>query len=727
MDDPHFHYDNDGSMFYFVWLAAWTIAMIPLSYLGWPKAIDAGSQYITNRIRCLCGECIKKNQRLSKVHPLRPILLWLFRVGLVAAWILLASLAVCAPSKEQHLEVPAVGDIFNPFHILKVQPEATLQEIRQSYHQLVLVLHPDKVTGDQAAFIRLTKAYTELTTGDGLNNYQQNGQPDGPEVVTLGIALPAWLVSAQYGLWVLCLYAVLITVPLPLVVSYWWRGAMRYSGQVLRATIEQQFLILHQNKPLGVRRALMLLSASFEFNRRYNAAMVMRESDNLELRALLRHLSRLDVRTKEQPFCLKYAIKARTILHAHLTRLSLKPATLERDRQLIVRLCPQLIEGLLQSLSQMAQLAYCGHFGFQPNAEAFENVMKLLPMLVQAVWEDKSPLMQLPHINDPLVHALVRQRKDLAIASNSMERFARLSPRDRRTLLRTLNDAEYANAMRVLGHMPLIEMSVHCEVLDDWEGRVVTAGSIVTATITIRRLHMGTLLDTGVEAAAEDVAAAGSAETAPGDRPGAAWLRHSRRGGRAKRKKHTKAGTQSNATGDGCQDRADEPDNADDEEWERLQAAHKQKPPVLFPSKVSHEVHCPLFPDRKQEYWWLYICDRRKHSIITGLCHITDLVDSKEIKLQFMAPALPGAYTFAVCLRSDSYLGVDHQQELKLQVEEPAPVQLDHPQYRDLNEGDGVGESENKTVTEKPTEDNESDDAWVSYTDKSDDRDEEDE
>ncbi|BFG01412.1 translocation protein SEC63 homolog [Drosophila madeirensis] len=690
MADPSFYYDKDGSMFFFVWLAACTIAMVPLSYFGWPKAIQKNNANTGNGKKkniCRCGECIKKNTRLAKVHPLRPILMWLLRTGLVVAWILLGALAVRGPLNKIE---PKVKNIFNPFSILNLEPDASKEEIRQSYHQLSMILHPDKVTGDHEAFILLTKAYAALTTDTGLKNYQLYGHPDGPEVATFAIALPAWLVAVEYRLWVLGLYAVVLIVALPLGVSYWWKSAVRYFGNVLVATIEQQFLLLCQTNQLGVRSALMLLSCSYEFNHEYNTDMMIRESDNLELRALFRHLKNFDPTTKEYPFCLKYVIKARTILHAHLSRLNLKPATLERDRQLIVRLCPHLIQALLQCLSQVARLRYCVHFPLQTSVEHFEGVMKLLPMIVQAVWEDKSPLLQLPHITEQHLNTMIRNGKNLALAINSMEHFARLPSRERRSLLRPLNDSEYANAMKVLGGMPLIDLSVHCEVLDDWKCHVVTAGATVTATITISRQDMQTLIDSNVEAFAGDM------------------QRHNRRNGKGKKKRHTKARKQLSAVGDHCQDHAEKQDNDDDKEWERVQSKFKQKLPVLFPSKESHAVHCPMFPDSKQEYWWIYICDRLEHLIITRITHIMDLVNSKEIKLQFKAPLLPGVYTFMVCMRSDSYLGVDNHHEFKLQVEEPAPMQLNHTQYRGLNEdsSDADGDSGKTTDTENISDDN---------------------
>lgn len=83
-------------------------------------------------------------------------------------------------------------------------------------------------------------------------------------------------------------------------------------------------------------------------------------------------------------------------------------------------------------------------------------------------------------------------------------------------------------------------------------------------------------------------------------------------------------------------------------------------------SNLSHEVHCPLFPDVKQEYWWVYICDRKSQTLLTIPVHVTSLSHFEEVQLRFTAPRWPGLYTFTVCLRSDSYLGFDQAQDIKV-------------------------------------------------------------
>lgn len=53
-----------------------------------------------------------------------------------------------------------------------------------------------------------------------------------------------------------------------------------------------------------------------------------------------------------------YSVKARAILHAHLGRIALNPETLEKDRQLIVKKCPYLIQEMVSCVNQLIMLAY---------------------------------------------------------------------------------------------------------------------------------------------------------------------------------------------------------------------------------------------------------------------------------------------------------------------------------------------------------------------------------
>ena len=164
------------------------------------------------------------------------------------------------------------------------------------------------------------------------------GNPDGPGAISFGIALPSWIVEKENSIWVLGLYALLFMVALPVSVGTWWYRSIRYSGdQVLLDTTQMYYYFFHKTPHMAIKRVLMILGASAEFHRRNNQDILERPSDNLEVPQLMKRLPQLNEKNKERPLCFIYSIKARSLLHAHLTRLDLPKSTLEEDRQAMVR------------------------------------------------------------------------------------------------------------------------------------------------------------------------------------------------------------------------------------------------------------------------------------------------------------------------------------------------------------------------------------------------------
>ena len=157
----------------------------------------------------------------------------------------------------------------------------------------------------------------------------------------------------------------------------------------------------------------------------------------------------------------------------------------------------------------------------------------------------------------------------------------------------------------------------------------------------------------------------------------------------------------------------------DDHEWEKIQQKINKKDKYLDGrSKISHTVHCPFYPAVKQEYWyvffelffirnvymflksqirrsltpndilklryflrWVYVCDRKSRTLLTPPYHVTNLVDEEECQLRFSAPNWPGKYIFTICLRSDSYLGMDQQKNIEVDIKQAAAIPQEHPQW----------------------------------------------
>ncbi|XP_053677368.1 translocation protein SEC63 homolog isoform X1 [Anopheles nili] len=740
MGGQKFQYDESGGTFFYFILSFLALILVPTTFYFWPRRKKEDP--FTNKRNCNCEGCVRKRISMENSDPYKGTKELLVKLAIVAGWALLAFLTYKVSQFDYEMSN------FDPYEILGVPLGSSQKDIKKAYRTLSVVLHPDKETGDEKAFMKLTKAYQALTDDEARKNWEKYGNPDGPGATSFGIALPSWIVEKKNSVWVLGLYVLVFMIALPFVVGTWWYQSIRYSGdKVLLDTTNLYWFFFHKTPHMAVKRVIMILSASLEFHRRHNSQVVERPSDNVEVPALMREMPYVNEKCKELPFSHSYSLKSRTILHAHLSRMMLNPNTLELDRQLIVRKCPYLIQEMVSCVSHLFMLAYARKIQRVPSIETIENCMKLSPMIIQGLRESEHPLMQLPHMTKEMRAYMARKHN-----TRNLQQLAQLKPDQRRAVLRSLTDEQYSNVVKVLGNMPLIDFSIKCEVVDDENSNVVTAGAIVTVTVELVRRSMSDLFgDTTAKEKQGITESNDEGDTGEGDADGeqegtddqkqdvkekkqSGWQPKHNKGHKNKAKaggpknrrmaaaafkaataaaaaaatatppvesaaKQPKAKTKSGKSSDRKEQGDDDEDSADaesgaesdndaseaaaddDDEWEKLQQKLNKREKLEGRSKVSHPVHCPLYPEEKQEYWWTYICDRKSRTLLTVPYHVTNLIHREEVQLKLTAPKWAGMYVFTVCLRSDSYFGMDQQLDLKLDVKDPAAIPTEHPQW----------------------------------------------
>ena len=87
------------------------------------------------------------------------------------------------------------------------------------------------------------------------------------------------------------------------------------------------------------------------------------------------------------------------------------------SRLYVIKKCPMLVHEMVTCISQLILLAHAGRIGRLPSLDTIEYAMKLCPMIVQALWDKQSPLLQLPHIEeDQLKHFHSRKRNIKSLA-----------------------------------------------------------------------------------------------------------------------------------------------------------------------------------------------------------------------------------------------------------------------------------------------------------------------
>ncbi|XKL64210.1 hypothetical protein PGB90_004296 [Kerria lacca] len=796
MAGQKFQYDESGGTFYYFILSFLALLLVPGTYYWWPREVKKDAE--SSVLLCQCTGCKKKKIIMQKSEPWKIFKHAFMKLLIVGGWLILAFLTYKVSQFDYEYSN------FDPYEILGIPLGSSEATIKKAYRRLSLILHPDKETGNEKAFMKLTKAYQALTDDESRKNWEKYGNPDGPGAMSFGIALPSWIVEKENSVLVLGLYALVFMVALPTAVGMWWYKSIRYSGdKVLLDTTRMYYFFFHKTPSMPLKRVIMILGASLEFEKKFNSEIIERETDEYEIPKLIAQLHNLGEKNRERPLYYKYSLKARALIHAHLWRIPLNPETLDIDRIIVIQKCPHLIQEMINCIAQLILLAYAQRVPRLLNIETLENCMKLCPMVVQALWECKSPLLQLPYVQEEhLKHFVIRRRY-----IRNVQQFAQLKLEDKKTILKFLKDDQFDDVMRVISKMPHIDFQVRCEVIDDEASTVFTAGAIVTVTVLLKRRNLSevfgdeTYKDKNIiendkeqsenkeqkekeknevekekEKDKEKVEENGqSQQNKSNSRPVWQKKQHKTKKSSGKKQTHKKqqisnaekkklnwerkqrekeerekenakqekeeknkeennkknSDDNENSNSDSDSSSSDDEESGksdnenedlkktnskriqensnvddDDDDWEKFQTGINKRDRVLEGrSKESHTVHCPYFPEDKQEYWWVYVSDRKSRTLLTAPYHVTELVDYDEIQLKFTAPRWPGIYTFAVCLRSDSYLGFDQMHDIKLDVKEAPKVPTEHPQW-DItdDEDESKAEDNDEDISEFTTD-----------------------
>jgi len=754
-------YDETGTFYYFI-LSFFAIILIPVTYYLFPGESKKKEETEKKSHICYCPPCQSKEDSLTQKEPRKKQIKYLSRIIIVCLWALLIGGVVKVSQFEKEF------DEYNPYDVLGIDRGASDSEIKKAGRQLSKIHHPDK-KGDPDKFIAITKAVQALTNAESKENWDKYGNPDGPSAATYGIALPAWIVDKKNSHWVLACYMLAFIVILPIVVGTWWYRSIQYSAdEVLMDTEQLYWYFFHKTPNMPLKRAIMILGSSFEFERSHNKDIVERPSDNVEIPGLIRELPHLNEKNKEKPLCFPYSVKARALMHAHFSRIALPRDTLQKDLDTVLKKAPYLIKEMINVVGQLIALGKGGRVSNPPRLESLENLMKLSQMTTQAVWETNKAFLMLPHISqDHLRHFNTKKRN-----IKTIRQFIEMEDEERRLLLRTLSDEQYQDVISVCHSFPRLTVEVKVKVIDDEDMYLVTSGAIVTVIVDLTRGNFAEFLE-GKEVVDDengwDSGYAGrevndmnneedeEEEDAKPAKP--TWQRKVKKGKGAKKpvkkqlpsKKKKEAEEKKKAEEerlakeaseqkkvkkikDAEENDADESDSEtnhvedieeDDSEDEDEDAASGDEnkdvesefaaikdddliqPEKLLEvkSKESHIVHSPYFPLEKHEYWWVYIVSKKTNELQTPPQQVTCLKEQEEIQLKFTAPEKTGTYQYSVIVRSDSYIEFDTMKTFKVEVTEAK--EFDPGAHWEYSSEEGEKEDSGESVYETEDEDDE--------------------
>uniref|UniRef100_A0A3P8PBQ1 Translocation protein SEC63 homolog n=1 Tax=Astatotilapia calliptera TaxID=8154 RepID=A0A3P8PBQ1_ASTCA len=681
MAGQQFQYDDSGNTFFYFLTSFVGLIVIPATYYLWPRDQNA-EQLRLKSLRRVHGRCLWYRLRLMKSQ--QSIVPTLKKAALLFGWLVFLLLAYKVSKLDREYQE------YNPYEVLSLDPGASLSEIKKQYRVLSLKYHPDK-GGDEATFMRIAKAYAALTNEQSRQNWEMYGNPDGPGATSFAL--------------------------------YCYNLCFSYCGDQILINTTQLFMHFMCKTPnMNMKRLIMVLTAALEFDPRNNKEATIRPTDNVEVPQLIRELGNINVKKKEPPFYYPYSLKARVLVLAHLARMDVSEE-LEEDQRFVVKKTPALLQEMINVGCQLIFMANSRGFS-APRLVTIENCMKLTQMIVQGLKESKSPLLQLPHFEEEHLRYCISKKYKV----RTLQDLVSLKDSDRRNMLRFLGEEKYDEVMAVLASFPHITMDIKLQVLDDEDSSNITAGSIVTVTVTLNRKRMANHVHVFFFCVSDmkqgDTSKAkpkvwqnknkGAKKTAKSKKKKLTKKKATPAPAKNKQANGTVAGNVSTATvatkeeDDDGSDKGSESDEGeankdspserdedsdkqsdtevdemagdDEEEWEALQQSIQRRERALLEtkSKVTHPVYSLYFPEEKQEWWWLYIADRREHTLVSMPSHVCTLKDTEEVELKFSAPSKTGNYQYSVILRSDSYLGLDQIKPLKVCM---CPISSNCPGY----------------------------------------------
>ncbi|KAL5530223.1 SEC63 [Sanghuangporus sanghuang] len=440
----NYQYDEGGSMAAYFLLTFLSLILIPFTFTAFKSSKKAETT------SCECSMCVKQHERIKQRNK-RSLLnpkLGAKTLFLLGGWSVFAFLVYKVSTTRNE------GKLYDPFEILGIKMGTPEKDIKSHYKKLSRQFHPDKVKLDanqtmemvEAYFVEITKAYKSLTDETIRKNWELYGHPDGRQEVSMGIAIPKWVVEGQHRLWFLAGYCVILGGLLPVVVGKWWFGSrIRTKDGVLANSAEIFFKSIKEDSSINdllgcFGRALA------------NEHPVSIPIGGLEEKVRARLGGKYNGSAPE------------TLLYAHLLRIPIKDASLQKAQDDILIRSPSLLTSLLNIAAS--------HNWLTPTL----NAMRLHAYITQAVSpfsesQETSVLTQFPNIAEDELKEIVQH----------------LDERDVKAFIDHLEKSHDARANEVRkaadswGRLELVEASF--KVIGE---RIVTPLSIVQLVIKAR-------------------------------------------------------------------------------------------------------------------------------------------------------------------------------------------------------------------------------------------------
>ncbi|KAF5363456.1 hypothetical protein D9756_000996 [Leucocoprinus leucothites] len=457
-----YNYDEGGGMAAYFLITILALVLTPMT-LSSVKGKSAKKRIAG----CQCQPCLEQHSRIAQREQGSIFAPKLSKrtYFLIAGWSLFAFL--CYKVAGATVE----NSVYNPFEILGISAAATEKEIKSHYKKLSRLYHPDKVKPSvnetveaiQDRFVSLTKAYKSLTDENIRKNWELYGNPDGRQEMSMGIALPKWIVESHNNIWVLGFYGLLFGGALPALVGRWWFGNRQRTKDGVHAKSAAAFFkSLKEESPM--EEVVGTLGKAFQFEtpdasaKKSDVAIDRLESE-IEKKAGSKWS---EVRKIAKDMDGKLHVKRRralVLLYAHFLRIEVSDPKLQDEQAQILLQLPVLLNALLNVSTSRNWLI--------PTLV----IMRLHAYLAQAllpVENQRNRLTQLPSIQNKDVESL-NDAKTLTDVAQALE---------------SKNDDRAGDVKKALERWGAIEVvDAAFKVIGE---RVVTPSSIVFLVVKLR-------------------------------------------------------------------------------------------------------------------------------------------------------------------------------------------------------------------------------------------------
>ncbi|KAG5645765.1 hypothetical protein DXG03_005302 [Asterophora parasitica] len=414
-----YHYDEAGNMAAYFLITFLALILVPTTILSFKpskKSLDG----------CQCKPCIEQRKRASSL--LKPTFSKK-TILLVSGWSLLGF--ICYKVANATLD----NKIYDPFEILGISAaryggkgdQISLQEAFQALVGALLdtsctflkglFSHPDKVKASanmtieaiQNRFVELTKAYKSLTDETIRENLEKYGHPDGRQDISMGIAIPKWIVERQNNIYVLGFYGLVFGIALPALVGRWWFGSRQKTKDGVNALSAAAFF-KHLKEESTFEEVLATFGKAYQWELPAQKAQSAPELDELEKQ--IKEKARLKWEEVKR-LCGQDAPrrKALVLLYAHLLRLPIQSVSLRTEQTEILLQTPLLLTALLNIATSRNWLS------------SSIAVMRLHAYITQALLPGSERLRfaQLPNIKIDEVLTLAPEASDIADFVHALE------------------------------------------------------------------------------------------------------------------------------------------------------------------------------------------------------------------------------------------------------------------------------------------------------------------